>query len=139
SRQSETVMRFSQLPRTFLFATASILIGIVCSFSGPSRAAQQKDDPPAPAKELTYTAPKGWRAAEASPFIIAKFQVGPAEQAGTFTISSLTAPAGGLAANINRWRTQIGLESLEEAEVLKTTKEAKVDSLRGHLVDMTGP
>src|SRR5258708_25083510 len=121
-------MRSSQLPRTFLFATTAILIGVSSSFSGvtpTTRAAQQKDDPPSPAKEVTYTTPKGWRAAEASPFLIAKFQVGPAEQAGAFTISALTAPAGGLAANINRWRAQVGLESLEEKEVLKTTREMK--------------
>ena len=51
----------------------------------------------------------------------------------------LTAPAGGLAANLNRWRAQIGLEMLKDEEVVKSAKESKIDGLRGHVIDATGP
>jgi hypothetical protein len=129
-------MRTSHLYWVFLFATATALFGVT---PPTTRAAAPKDDPPGPAKDVTYTMPKGWRAAESSPFAIAKFQVGPADQAGTVTISALPGTGGGLAANISRWRNQVGLEPLEEAEVLKTTREMKVDGMRGHVVDMTGP
>src|SRR5688572_636851 len=114
-----------------LSVTACLYLGLAV----PSSGQQEKE----PAKELTYKAPKGWRELEGTQFLLARFQVTQGDATATASIAVLRAPGGGLVANINRWRNQIGLDSLKDEEVLKATKEVKIDSLKGHFIDLTGP
>ena len=149
SEKGGTVMPSLQMPPALFIATACIVIVPSTSLCSPDRtavavrrqlAAQQKERPTAsPTKELTYKVPKGWRVVEATQLLTAKFQIGQGEQTGTVTITALPAPAGGLAANINRWRAQVGLDPLKEQEAEKAARETKVDGFRGHGVDLTGP
>ena len=45
----------------------------------------------------------------------------------------------GLAANVNRWRGQVGLEPLPEDQVEGKVRKMKVDGAEGMLSDMEGP
>jgi len=132
----------------FLFAAACVAIGAISPLSGQDRtaaapplvAAQQKDPPPSdPTKGLTYKTPKGWRAVKPTILLTAKLEVGQGEQTGTFTIAVLRAPAGGLAANINRWRAQVGLDPLKEEAAAKSAGETTIDGCPGRVIDLTGP
>jgi hypothetical protein len=122
-----------------LLASACLVLGPATSVSAPGPQEPRGKDDPAPAKEVTFKAPKGWKAVEATQFLVAKFEVRQGEQTGTFTVAKLAAPAGGLAANLNRWRAQVGLDLLTDEEVLKAAREVKVGELKGHAVDLKGP
>jgi hypothetical protein len=92
-----------------------------------------------PPKPPTFQVPKGWRAVEPAPLCLARFQIGEGEQIATMTVVGLTGDGGGLVANVNRWRAQLGLEALAEKDALKFVQAIKVDGISGHTVDMTGP
>jgi hypothetical protein len=87
----------------------------------------------------TYVVPKGWQPQEAGPLSLARFQVGDNERVVEVSITGIGGDGGGLPANVNRWRNQIGLEPLGEAEALKAVRPLQVAGLSGHLVDLTGP
>src|SRR3954452_17498316 len=116
-------MRSFQILPAFLFAPVFFMLSGQgrTSVSPPLLASQQQVRPSAdPTKGLTYKTPKGWRAVEATQLLTAKLQVGQGGQTGTFTITALPAPAGGLAANINRWRAQVGLDPLKDEVAVKS-------------------
>lgn len=59
-----------------------------------------------------WTVPVGWRSEPASGMRRASFSVGPAEAAADLSVIALRGTAGGLRANVDRWRQQIGLGPL---------------------------
>ena len=126
---------FSATVRT----TAFLLFAVTIPSSAHERTALTFQQKEAPEKELTYKVPQGWREVEVTAFLKARYQVSNGEQTATFTIATLAAPGGGLIANVNRWRAQIGLEALAEAALLRSLKETKIDTLSGHVADLTGP
>jgi hypothetical protein len=102
------------------------------------------DDPrkePAPPKPPTFKAPKGWEALERDKLGItaARFRSGEGEKEVVVTLTKLTGVGGGLVANVNRWRGQVGLEPLDENDALEELRPMKVDGLPGHILDVTGP
>ena len=62
---------------------------------------------------LTWTLPEGWRELPPRPMRLASFAVGDAE----CYIAVLAGDGGGIAANINRWRRQMGLDPLDDAAI----------------------
>jgi hypothetical protein len=86
-----------------------------------------------------FKAPKGWHAVEEGGFAAARFQVGDGDRTASATVMALPGEGGGLVANVNRWRAQIGLDALDEQAVTKAVRPIKVDGLPGHGVDLTGP
>jgi hypothetical protein len=87
-----------------------------------------------------WEVPAGWRAAGPRPMRLASFEVPDAGGAGDVSISSLAGDGGGLLANVNRWRGQVGLPAQDEAAVRKEAKSLQTaggDSAL--LVDLAGP
>ena len=62
---------------------------------------------------FTWTLPEGWRELPSRPMRVATFAAGDAE----CYISVLAGDGGGTAANINRWRRQMGLDPLEDQAI----------------------
>lgn len=60
---------------------------------------------------LRWEAPASWKVATPGQFQTALYQLGPEAQV---SVSSLPGDAGGEAANVNRWRQQIGLEGVDD-------------------------
>jgi hypothetical protein len=114
-------------------------LGLACLLSAAVAASargQEKDAPKPPA----FRAPKGWQAAEKpSSFLLAQFTIAKGEQTATVMVAGLPGEGGGVVANVNRWRVQVGLKALEERELLKSVQATKVDGVDGHAVDLTGP
>ena len=54
------------------------------------------------------------------------------------TVSIFPGEAGGLVANVNRWRKQIGLDELPATQI-NALPEVSIGNLKGKLVDITGP
>jgi len=84
-----------------------------------------------------WTIPSGWQEMPASEFLVAKFSIADAGGAtAQVNVSSLAGDGGGLAANINRWRGQIGLQPAD-TEMLKPP-QIDVAGNQASLVDFSG-
>lgn len=86
----------------------------------------------------TWIVPAAWRALPSSPpLVVAAFAAGP-DGAARVTLTPLAGDAGGLLANVNRWRAQVGLEAVRDpAEQLIETIAAAGGSAR--VVHLLGP
>jgi hypothetical protein len=71
---------------------------------------------------LAWSVPKGWSVGAASSMRLASFVV-PGD--GDASIVVLGGEAGGMAANVNRWRGQVGLAPADESAVLAAAKVAR--------------
>ena len=60
-----------------------------------------------------WQVPSGWKAAGPKPMRLASFDIPDAAGNGDVSISKLNGDGGGLLANVNRWRGQVGLVPLE--------------------------
>ncbi len=65
---------------------------------------------------LTWETPEGWVEAPATSMRVANLRFGK-NQEGECYFTILSGGGGGLAANVNRWRGQMGLEPAEEAAI----------------------
>jgi hypothetical protein len=82
-----------------------------------------------------WTIPEGWQQLPPSEFLLAEFSISGANGAkAEVNVAELAGEGGGLAANINRWRGQLGLPPI--AEIL--TSSIDVAGGRASLVDLTG-
>lgn len=63
---------------------------------------------------VTWQAMPGWTEEKAGNFLTAAYAV---PDLGRLTVSKLGGDGGGLAANVNRWRGQVGMRPLPDAEV----------------------
>jgi len=67
---------------------------------------------------LQWQTPEGWKAAPASDMRLINFRVGPRGEAECY-VTVLPGAAGGVAANVNRWRRQLGLAPISESDIAK--------------------
>lgn len=68
------------------------------------------------APSVRYTTPPGWSELPTSQFRDANFRVG-GDTSSECYLSTLAGEGGGLAANVNRWRTQMSLTALSAEEI----------------------
>ena len=66
---------------------------------------------------FTWEKPDSWIPSQGSSMRIARFDVPFSTGMGDLSVMELGGEGGGLVANVNRWRGQIGLEPLEENEI----------------------
>ncbi len=72
------------------------------------------------ASQPTWTVPAGWQAGPLEQFLVAKFIIaGDGDAKAEVNVSSLAGDGGGLLANINRWRAQLGQSPVTEADLSK--------------------
>ncbi|MCC7012378.1 MAG: hypothetical protein IT454_07455 [Planctomycetes bacterium] len=92
---------------------------------------------------LHWELPSGWVERPSAQFREANFFVAGDERAECY-LTTLAGEAGGLAANVNRWRTQVSLPPLGEAEVAALPKlpwlggQAAYVDFEGHWTGMSG-
>jgi len=67
---------------------------------------------------LQWQTPDGWKAAPASAMRLINFRIGPQGEAECY-VTILPGAGGGVAANVNRWRGQLGLEPISENDIAK--------------------
>ena len=68
----------------------------------------------------TWTVPSDWKAGEPSQFVLAKFNLqGAGDATAAATVSQLAGDGGGLLANVNRWRGQLGQPPITEDDAAK--------------------
>ena len=86
---------------------------------------------------LAFETPEGWAESSGSSFRIASFQIElEGFDPGDFSITRFPGDAGGVFANVNRWRQQIGLPSWSESQVDANAKPIKAGDLQFKFFDM---
>jgi hypothetical protein len=97
--------------------------------------------PPEPSGPISHDGqpawqiPAGWQEVSAGQFLVGKFAInGDNGATAAVNVSSSSGDGGGLLANVNRWRGQLGLPP--ETEV--STTDFQVNGGQAQLMDMTG-
>ena len=87
---------------------------------------------------LNFKAPEGWKEKkpDASVGQMAAFQV--VEGSATADVS-ITPAGGSLLANVNRWRSQIGLDPVDGDQLKKQFRETEVAGVAGAFIELVGP
>jgi hypothetical protein len=94
--------------------------------------------PQAQATAVTFDKPAGWQEVPANRAmgVQNKFQIGEGEQRAE---ASIAQAGGSLLLNVNRWRGQVGLGSIDEAQLQKDLKHLDVDGQPADYIDLSGP
>jgi hypothetical protein len=86
-----------------------------------------------------WTIPSGWQQLPPSEFLIAKFLIQNGDGQAEINVSSLAGEGGGLLANVNRWRGQLGLPPVtQEDDFSKMVSPLDVMNGQAQIVDMSG-
>jgi hypothetical protein len=92
--------------------------------------------PGAPAKPA-WEVPAHWQEQPPKTMVLAVFAVTADTGKAEVTVSAFPGDVGGLSRNVNRWRGQIGLGPVADAEVAKSTSPIQIHGQSGTLVDIT--
>jgi len=83
-----------------------------------------------------YTVPAGWRENPPRQFVANSFTVG---LEGTPQVTLSDKVNGTLLANVNRWRAEVGLPDVTEADLPKSITETTLGATKAYRVDFRGP
>ena len=88
---------------------------------------------------VKYQAPEGWEEEPAGGFRKASFKVKDGDKLLDISLSDLSAQAGELLPNINRWRQQVNLPEISQEELDKQLQPIQFgDKIDGHIVELVG-
>lgn len=83
-----------------------------------------------------WTPPAGWKEQAPGSMQTAKFAAGEGAEAVEITVSMLAGNGGGLLANVNRWRGQLGMSPVAEGELGKCTSPMEIGDGLAVVADM---
>ncbi len=96
--------------------------------------------PTASGPALTWTAPANWQSRQGSSMRKATFAVvGEGGATADLAVTAFPGDVGGDAANVNRWRGQVGLAPVAEADALASIERLEVNGLKVGIVDIVDP
>lgn len=91
------------------------------------------------AEKPAWNVPTGWQEQPASSMRAGSFLVtGENGAAADVSVIKLGTDSGGLLGNVNRWRTQVGLEPVDEAGLAKLITSQKVNGAEVTFVELAG-
>ena len=135
---------FLQFLKSFTFNNQSLADQSLA----PAQAAQTTPDmaaaapAPAPPTDLAssiWTVPVGWQSVTPSQFLLAQFQIQNNGAQAEVNVSQLAGDGGGLLANVNRWRRQLGLPAVaQEEDFSKMVDTLTVPGGQAQVVDFNG-
>ena len=86
-----------------------------------------------------WQVPATWQSAAPGAMLLAKFVAsGEAGAKADITVSTFPGDVGGLLANINRWRGQLGLPALAQADLSQQTSSLDLGGMTGTVMDASG-
>jgi hypothetical protein len=86
----------------------------------------------------TWTIPAGWQEGPLAQFLVAKYVIADAAGAqASVNVSSLTGDGGGLLPNVNRWRKQLGLDSVTDADLVNLPA-IDASGVKATLIELSG-
>lgn len=93
----------------------------------------------AAAPELSYQVPEGWEEFPAQSIRKANFRVSDSSGSAEIAVTTFPGDVGGLLANVNRWRGQIGLDPIQESGLASITRPFPISNHNGTFVSLQGP
>jgi hypothetical protein len=106
---------------------------------GASMAAQAASAVSSGEGKPRWNVPEGWREIPGGQFLVAKFNiVGDGSARADVNVSTSSGDGGGLLANVNRWRQQLGLSAISAADLASGAKSVEIAGGKATLVDMSG-
>jgi hypothetical protein len=88
--------------------------------------------------QLIWTTPDHWVAKEAGPMRKGSYAIVTTDGEADLSITAFPGDTGGLAANLNRWRGQIGLAPLTSTQLEESLLHLDANGLHFDVVDFTG-
>jgi len=86
-----------------------------------------------------WTVPPGWQSIPPAQFLLVEYSVsGPNGAKAEVNVATMGGEGGGLLANVNRWRGQIGLGAVGENDLPQFAQPLDVSGGQATLVDLTG-
>ncbi len=86
-----------------------------------------------------WEAPSGWKEVPGGQFLVAKFLLtGAANAQASVNVSMSPGDGGGMLANVNRWRNQLGLGSMTEADLAKEVQPLDLPGGKASVADIAG-
>jgi hypothetical protein len=83
--------------------------------------------------------PSGWKEVPGGQFLVAKFVLpGGGDAPTAVNVSKSPGDGGGLLANVNRWRGQLGLAPAAEADLANQVQSLDLPGGKATLADLTG-
>lgn len=114
--------------------------------TAPGKSASVSEAPASASDKPSWDIPTSWQAQPASSMLLARFAITDQELGkAEVTVSSFPGDVGGLLANVNRWRNQLGLAPVSEADLTKVTTPLDLNGVKATLVEIenkkngTGP
>lgn len=95
--------------------------------------------PSAAPAQIKYETPDGWKPGRSGGMRKAAFNISADGESGEVTIIDLPGPQNPLLLNVNRWRGQVGLKEISEAELPKESETLKAGDLDATYVKLIGP
>ena len=104
---------------------------------GMPMAAQNVASGPTPTPN--WQVPANWQPAPAGQFLVAKFTIaGSGGGQADVNVSNAGGTGGGVIANVNRWRAQLGLAPLPDADVQKSLTTLDAAAGKASVADLSG-
>ena len=95
--------------------------------------------PPANMAGSIWTVPAGWQSVAPSQFLLAQFLIPVNGAQAEVNVSQLAGEGGGLLANVNLWRRQLGLPPVDQEEDFsKMVDTLAIPGGQAHVVDLNG-
>jgi hypothetical protein len=88
--------------------------------------------------KLKYTLPDGWKEKALTQLRVASFEISENGKTADVSVIPLGGMAGGDAANVNRWRGQVGQSPVDETDLKKSAEAVEVAGKPADLYDITG-
>jgi TPR repeat protein len=85
---------------------------------------------------LSFSVPEAWRVLPGIPMAVAALSVGEGKELVRITISFLPADNFKLGENVNRWRAQLGLESVDDALAKAAPRSITIGGKPAQLIDL---
>lgn len=107
--------------------------------AGPAAGPAPAGGGPPAGSPLAYEMPKGWTPGRVGGMRKAAFEVRGDKGRLEITVIDLSASAGGLLSNVNRWRGQVQLNRVDEKTLKAESREIDMNGVKGTLVELVGP
>lgn len=105
----------------------------------PALATQSAVAPVPTSGRPNWVVPAGWREIDGGQFLVAKFLVpGTDNSQAIVNVSMSAGNGGGVSANVNRWRKQLGLREISESAANEAVKSVGDGDAKMNLVELAG-
>lgn len=104
----------------------------------PIRAALPQPPPTAVSAALTWTPPDGWTQQKSDGMRVATIKNTDADQPIEIAVTQFPGDVGGVTANVNRWRRELQLDPVDDAQAESLAPALAGGRLPGRLIDLIG-